>query len=52
MVEMFWTGVLFGTCVTLLLVFAAVAIYVRVRGAFIIGPPEPPVVPIRREGTD
>jgi hypothetical protein len=41
MTELFWFGMLFGAIAMIFITVAAVAIYVRVKGAFVIGPPEP-----------
>lgn len=37
---LFWWGVLFGASVTLLLILVGITVYVQLRGAFVIGPPE------------
>lgn len=34
--EMFWTGVLFGTCMTLLLLWGGIALYLWRFGSFMV----------------
>lgn len=38
-VETFLFGILFGVCVTLLVLIFGIALYVRVKGSFTITPP-------------
>lgn len=37
--EMFWTGALFGTCITLLIIGGAIQFFVSTRGGFSVSQP-------------
>ena len=43
MIEAFLTGILFGVSTLLLAEMIGIAVYVRVKGAFTIGPPTQPL---------